>query len=206
VTARNGRAVRRRKQQRQQRHQRAGVLVGIAGALVGALLFYQVFLQTDATPAPETSSAAAPSPVADGTSTTTFPQEPTLPNASFDELSLRDPFEPVGQYSSGGGSTSTTTEPTTPTTVPDGISTTPTTTPLQNPGPTSDISLIDVYVDPATGATVAHVRVDSSEYDVREGEVFATNYRLVRFTSTTCADFTYADSPFSLCTGQQVQK
>jgi cytoskeletal protein RodZ len=201
--ARSGRSVRRRKQQRDQRHQRVGVVVGICGAAVAALLCYQVFLRSDSTPTPATPSAA-PAATVDATSTTSQPQEPTLPNSSFDELSVRDPFEPIAQYSTA--TTTPTTVPVTPTTTPDGISTTPTTSPAQNPAPVSDITLVDVYVD-ASGRTTAVVRVNGAEFsEVHEGDAFATNYRLVRFTSTSCADFTYADSPFSLCTGQQTQK
>jgi len=50
------------------------------------------------------------------------------------------------------------------------------------------------------------VRVDGTEYTVVAGQQFAGNYVLIAFTSPTCASFTYADSPFNLCTGEQVVK
>ena len=52
------------------------------------------------------------------------------------------------------------------------------------------------------------MQVSGAEYTVVAGQTFgpANNYKLVAFTSDTCANFTYADSPFSLCTGEQVMK
>lgn len=182
---------------------RSGVLLGIAGALIAALLVYQVFLKGDDTPTatPAGRPAVSASPAGDGTTTTTVPLEPELPNGSFDELSLRDPFEPVGQISDGGDTTTTTTTPDTTDTIP----TTPTTSPAQNPAAGTEVALLDVTN--VNGVLTARVRVGSSgEYTVIAGQQFAGNYKLIVFTSDTCADFTYADSPFSLCTGEQVMK
>ena len=188
---------------------RSGILLGIAGALIVSLLVYQVFLKSDgradspsAGAPPATSAPAAGA----GTTTTTAPLEPELPNGSFDELSLRDPFQPIGQISTGGDTggtteTTTTTQPTTDTTFP----TTATTSPAQNPAAGTQVALLDV-TDIGGGVLQARVSVDGVEYSVKAGDVFATNYKLVAFTSSTCANFTYADSPFSLCTGEQVIK
>lgn len=193
-----------RRNRRGRTKQRSSVILGVAAALVGALLVYQVFLRDDG----KTSVAAPPNPVAAasdpaaGTTTTTAPLEPTLPNGSFDELSLRDPFEPIGQVSTGG--TSTVTTP--PTTTSGSISTTPTTSPAQNPGGVSEVTMLDIYVDPATGAQTARVQVGTSVYTVTEGQQFAGNYQLVRFKSSTCAELTYASAGFTLCTGQQTLK
>jgi hypothetical protein len=194
----------RRDRRTNARSSRTGILLGIAGALIAALLVYQVFLKGDDTPAaaPATRPAVATSPAGDGTSTTTAPLEPELPNGSFDELSLRDPFEPVGTVSDGGDTTETTT---TTTGTTDTLPTTPTTSPEQNPGGTTEVALLDVTN--VNGVLTARVRVGSSgEYTVIAGQQFAGNYKLIAFTSDTCADFTYADSPFSLCTGEQVMK
>jgi len=184
---------------------RSGILLGIAGALIASLLVYQVFLKSDGSS--ESPSAAAPpaasaSAAGASTTTTTAPLEPELPNGSFDELSLRDPFQPIGQISTGPTTdTTTTTQPTTDTTFP----TTATTSPAQNPAAGTQVALLDV-TDIGGGVLQARVSVDGVEYSVKAGEVFATNYKLVVFTSPTCANFTYADSPFSLCTGEQVVK
>lgn len=187
----------RRQRGRQRTQHRSGALIGLAAAVVGSLLVYQVFLRGDGDSTPRTSSA--PSAAAGGTTTTTEPQAPTLPNGSFDELSLRDPFEPVGQISTGPPAT-------TPTTPADTIPTTATTSPAQNPAGTTDVAMVDIYVDPGTGARTARVRVGGSEYVVTEGQQFAGNYQLVRFTSDTCAELTYGSSGFTLCTGQQTVK
>jgi hypothetical protein len=188
---------------------RSGILLGIAGALIVSLLVYQVFLKSDGNSG--SSSVGAPpvagAPAAAGsTTTTTAPLEPELPNGTFDELTLRDPFQPIDQISTGGDTggtteTTTTTQPTTDTTFP----TTATTSPAQNPAAGTQVALLDV-TDLGGGVYQARVSVDGVEYSVKAGDVFATNYKLVVFTSPTCANFTYADSPFSLCTGEQVIK
>ena len=72
--------------------------------------------------------------------------------------------------------------------------------------PTSEVALLDVTT--VNGVQTARVQVSGAEYTVVAGQTFgpASNYVLVAFTSDTCASFTYADSPFSLCTGEQVLK
>ncbi len=191
------------------RNQRTGILLGIAGAVVMTLLVYQVFLRSD--DASPTSLGPVPASTSGNgsASTTTTPQEPTLPNGSFAELSLRDPFEAPTQFTPSGGNTTTTTRPTTTTTNSATIPTTPTTSPAQNPAPTTDVALLDVFTD-AGGVQTARIRVGTVEYTAVAGQVFATNYKLISFT--TCVggqagvSLTYADSPFSLCQGEQVTK
>jgi hypothetical protein len=187
---------------------RTGVLLGVAGALIAALLVYQVFLKSDDTPVATGSPTPAAAVAPEGATTTTVPLEPELPNGSFDELSVRDPFEPVGQISSDDGSDVPDTTPdTVPDTTPDSIPTTPTTSPLQNPTSSTEVALLDVTV--VNGVMTARVRVGTAEYpDIAAGQTFgpSSNYVLVAFTSDSCANFTYADSPFSLCVGEQVLK
>jgi hypothetical protein len=188
---------------------RSGILLGVAGALIASLLVYQVFLKGDDTPVASsagTPAASAPAAGDAATTTTTVPLEPELPNGSFDELTLRDPFEPIGQVDTGGSDGGTTVE-TTPTTVPDTsgtVPTTPTTSPAQNPAAGTQVALLDIT--DVNGTLQARVRVDGTEYTVLAGQQFAGNYVLIAFTSPTCASFTYADSPFNLCTGEQVVK
>jgi hypothetical protein len=176
-------------------------MVGVVGALIAALLVYQVFVRSgDATP-----KALGPTPAGvaiDGTTTTTAPQEPTLPNGSFNELSLRDPFEPPTRQTPSGPTS--TTSITTTTTQPGTIPTTPTSSPQQNPAPTTDVALLDVYT--ANGVQTARIRVGNTEYQVVVGQAFAGNYKLVSFDGATCVNLTYADSPFRLCQGEQVTK
>jgi hypothetical protein len=197
----------RRDRRQNGKSSRSGILLGIAGALIAALLVYQVFLKSDDTPTASTAAPPSAAVAKSGTTTTTAPLEPELPNGSFDELSLRDPFEPVGQIDDG---TTVDTTPTTPDTTPPDttveIPPTPTNSPAQSPVPTSEVALLDVTN--VNGASTARVRVGDDEYTVVAGQTFgpANNYLLVAFTSESCANFTYADSPFSLCTGEQVVK
>ena len=180
---------------------RTGIMLGVAGALIAALLVYQVFLRDDST-TPSASGPGSPALVT-GSTTTTAPLEPSLPNGSFEELSLRDPFEEPG----GGGGTTVTTTTTRPPTSTATVFTTTTTNPAQNnpsaPAKT-DFALEDVYQ--LNGVSTARVRVGGASFTVTAGQVFANNYQLVAFTSATCADFRYADSPFNLCVGEQVFK
>jgi|GEM_PF-2331259 hypothetical protein len=195
-----------RRNRRQQSQHRTGVALGIAGVLIAALLVYQVFVRSDNTAARSIATPAAGSVSVDGSSsnstTTTAPLEPSLPNGSFDELSLRDPFEPPIHNGSGSGTTVTTT---TTTTGSGTISTTPTSSPQQNPAPTTDVALLDVYLN-TSGVQTARITVGSVEYTAVAGQTFAGNYVLVSFASDKCVNLSYADSPFSLCQGEQVTK
>ena len=195
-----------RRNRRQESKNRTGVALGIAGVLIAALLVYQVFVRSDDTASPAASAtppagSVAVDGAASGSTTTTVPLEPSLPNGSFDELSLRDPFEPPIHNGSGSSTVTTTT-----TTLGSGtISTTPTTSPQQNPAPTTDVALLDVYLNTG-GVQTARIRVGSVEYTAVAGDVFAGNYKLVSFASDKCVNLSYADSPFSLCQGEQVTK
>ena len=197
-----------RRNRRDENHQRTGVAIGIAGALIAALLVYQVFLRSDDTAAPTAATRSASGVSIEGraapdSTTTTVPLEPTLANGSFDELSLRDPFEPPIRNTPSGGTTPTT-RATSTTTSSSTFPTTPTTSPQQNPAPTTDVALLDVYSN--NGVQTARLRVGGTEYTAVAGGTFATNYKLVSFASDKCVNLTYADSPFSLCQGEQVTK
>ncbi|MBK5289912.1 MAG: hypothetical protein JJE46_15765 [Acidimicrobiia bacterium] len=195
----------RSRRERRERQQRSmGVGVGVVGAILAVLIVYQVFLRDDGTPAAVAPSPGASSQIA-GSTTTTAPLEPSVPNGSFAELSLRDPFEPIGQVTPTNTTPSTVSTTPTTTASPGTISTTPTTSPLQNPGGTTDVALIDVYVD-TNGVQTARIKVGGAEYPVTAGGTFATNYKLISFASDRCVNLQYADSPFSLCVGEQVIK
>lgn len=198
-------AASRRDRRQQEKHQRTGLLLGVVGALIAALLVYQVFVRTDDPSSAPTSSAPAASSesaaAAAGSTTTTSPEEPSLPNGSFDELSLRDPFEPVGTVTPDEPVTPDTTPTTTPS---DTIATTATTTPAQNPSGSTEIAVLDVTT--VNGVQTAVVRVGTTEYTVKAGDVFATNYQLIRFVDAQCAEFAHGDATFQLCAGQQANK
>ena len=133
---------------------------------------YQVFLKGDYTPVAASTGKPAVSAVAsgDGATTTTVPLEPELPNGIFDELTLRDPFEPIGQVDTGGsdGGTTVTTATTSPDTTGT-IPTTPTTSPAQNPAAGTQVALLDI-TDLGGGVLQARVRVDGTEYSVQAGQ------------------------------------
>ncbi len=191
-----------RRQRREESQRSKGIALGVVGAILASLIVYQVFVRDDSTPSavsPSKEVAASGS----GSTTTTAPLEPSVPNGSFAELSLRDPFEPIGQVTPVNTTPTTLTPPTTSSagTIP----TTPTTSPAQNPGATTDVALIDIYAD-ANGVQTARIKVGGAEYSVVAGGTFATNYRLISFASDKCVNLQYADSPFSLCVGEQVIK
>ena len=194
----------RRDRRQREKHQRTGLLLGIVGALIASLLVYQVFVRSDdPSSAPTSAAPAASAAAAAGSTTTTAPEEPSLPNGSFDELSLRDPFEPVGTVTPEVPDTTATTTP--PDTTPsDTIATTATTSPAQNPSGSTEIAVLDVTT--VNGVQTAVVRVGTTEYTVKAGDVFATNYQLIRFVDAQCAEFVHGDATFQLCAGQQANK
>lgn len=193
---------RSRRSRREESQRSKGIALGVVGAILASLIVYQVFLRDDSTPSAVSPSKEVAASSA-GSTTTTAPLEPSVPNGSFAELSLRDPFEPIGQVTPINTTPTTLTPPTTSSagTIP----TTPTTSPQQNPGGTTDVALIDIYAD-AGGVQTARIKVGGAEYSVVAGGTFATNYRLISFASDTCVNLQYADSPFSLCVGEQVIK
>lgn len=65
------------------------------------------------------------------------------------------------------------------------------------------VTLIDVYT--SDGETVAVVQVDSTLYEVRRGDDFAGNFRVVSI-DPPCATLLYGDDAFTLCEGQRTLK
>ena len=94
----------------------------------------------------------------------------------------------------GGGSTSTTT------TVPVAPSQDET-----EPVRCSTVAMLDIFDD--AGGTRAQVRVNSTAYLVREGQVFAGVFKVVSLDlGTGCGEFLFGDTPFDLCKGQEILK
>lgn len=197
-------ATTRRDRRRRGRKQRTRSVLTVVAVLLGALLMYQLAFRGDDGPKVATSPTPAVDAAPGSTTTTTVPQEPSLPNSSFEELSVRDPFAPVGSSTDSGSATVDTTPPTTAATSSGTISTTPTTSPAQNPSGAQEISVLDVYQ--VNGVTTARVQVGGSQYTVVAGQTFATDYKLVQFTDAKCADFVHGSATFNLCAGEQSNK
>lgn len=67
------------------------------------------------------------------------------------------------------------------------------------------MALIEVFDDP--DGTTATVRVGSTVYRVREGDVFQTSYQVVSLDLFEgCGVFLFGDSRFELCEGQEILK
>ena len=141
---------------------------------------------------------------------------------TFEVFGGKNPFQrPLSLPSTGGGSTTVPSlgggaEATlSSTTVPSsggGGSISPTTTvpaaPSQDqtePVRGSTVAMLDIFDD--AGGTRAQVRVNSTAYLVREGQVFAGVFRVVSLDlGTGCGEFLFGDTPFDLCKGQEILK
>lgn len=67
------------------------------------------------------------------------------------------------------------------------------------------VALIDVFVDPDTGEERALIQVDSTLYEVGEGQEFATNYRVLSI-DPPCVTILRGDEALTLCEGDRVLK
>lgn len=65
------------------------------------------------------------------------------------------------------------------------------------------VTLIDVFT--SDGEAVAVVQVDSTLYEVRQGDDFAGNFRVISI-DPPCATFLFGDDAFTLCEGQRTLK
>jgi hypothetical protein len=159
----------------------------------------------------------------------------TMPQ-SFETFAERNPFEPSVQTAGTGTGTGGTGTGTTPTTVAGAGTTPTTAAtggtggtgatggtggtggtntggtggagaasapPAGSQNPTGGTPVQLVQVIPASNQAV--VQVGSTAYTVTPGQTFATSYKLVSL-SGSCGQFLFGDSPFSLCTGEQVLK
>lgn len=108
--------------------------------------------------------------------------------------------------------TVTTTTTSVPGTDPDGATTTTapgattTTTPVEvNPVRNQTVALIEVFDD--DGEVTATVRVGSTVYRVRAGDVFEGSYQVVSLDlADGCGIFLFGDTRFELCEGQEILK
>ena len=172
--------------QRLQPRERALIIIVGMVALLGVV--YLLFLsgggddelESFPTTPPQPRTTASPTP----TATTAVPE-------SFEVFEGKDPFRPLVVAGPVGG----------------------TPAPGSSPGPSggpSDgatggqrVTLVDI--SGSGSSRTATVQVDSTEYQVQEGETFAGSYRVKNLTGD-CGTFVFADESFTLCVGQEVLK
>lgn len=141
-------------------------------------------------------------PTAQPTGRIIVPRRPTvrpsaspLPNLTppdtFDSADARDPFRsPLGSGAPGPA--------------PDpGATGSPTPRPSEDFQGGTRVSLLDVFT--RDGVRFASVEVGGEQHNVKEGDTFAGNYRVVSITES-CATFVMGDERFTLCNGQEVFK
>ena len=176
--------------QRLQPRERA--LIIIVGIIALLAIIYLLFLG-GGDEAPITAPTFAPRPGATATATPT--PGATAPPETFEVFEGKDPFRPlVTDTAAGGGGGG------------GGLAPSPGATEQPSSGGTSGsqrVTLIDIS---GSGANrTATVEVNSTEYQVKEGDTFAESYRVKDLTST-CGTFVFGDEQFTLCVGQEVLK
>jgi hypothetical protein len=115
--------------------------------------------------------------------------------------SLRDPFQPLAAGAAVAGATPTTLA-TSQATVPGAGGGTAT---AAGGGSTAGQKVVLLDVFSKSGTRYAKVSVDGTRYTVKEGQVFASSYRVVDI-GTACASFESGTTPFTLCEGEAVLK
>jgi hypothetical protein len=176
--------------QRLQPRERA--LIIIVGIIATLALVYILFLSggdggpeafPTFTPRPTTTSTARP--IVSPTPT------PSTPPETFEVFEGKDPFRPLVVAGGGGG---------------DGVAPGPQPTGSPSSGGASGSQHVTLIAISGSGADrTATVEVNSTQYDVKEGDTFAGSYRVKNLTSD-CGTFVFGDETFTLCTGQEVLK
>jgi hypothetical protein len=202
---------------------RLAIIGGVGVVVVGALAVFALSRggggggSASPTSSTRSSASAATAPRRLPTaSTTTTTAVATMPD-SFQTFTERNPFQPSVDLGTAGGTTPTTAvagapaapSPTATTTAGTGTAAAPGKTTgagsVASPGPGAGTAVQLLSVSSAGGAPTASVQVGSTVYTVTPGQSFATSYKLVSL-SGSCGKFLFGDSPFSLCTGEQVLK
>jgi hypothetical protein len=168
--------------QRLQPRERA--LIIIVGIIAVLALVYLLFLSGgEGTPEAFPSfTPRPPTPKATPTPGSTAPPE------TFEVFEGKDPFRPlVGDNTGGGGTPS------------------PGATPPSSGGSSGSQRVTLVDISGSGSNRTATVEVNSTEYQVKEGETFADSYRVKDLTSR-CGTFVFGDEQFTLCVGQEVLK
>ncbi|MGH2829084.1 MAG: hypothetical protein ACRDJM_01230 [Actinomycetota bacterium] len=158
---------------------RERALLIILAAIVLLAAVYLLFLKPGDEPGQGvTRPTFRPSP------TSTLPR-PTGTPETVEVFEGRDPFEPRIR----------------PTGAPGG----PTPTPGQTGGTRTGTRVVLLDIFTRDGVRYASVEVGGQVHNVKEGDVFGGNYRVVSITED-CATFVLGDERFTLCIGQEVFK
>ena len=120
---------------------------------------------------------------------------PTTPPETGQAFEGKDPFQPLVSAVGPGPGPSGSPVPT-PTGSITGVG-------GGGSGSATTVTLLDVRK--VGGKQVATVEVNGKDYNVSEGQTFASNFRVISLSSS-CGTFAFGDERFSLCIGQQVNK
>lgn len=200
---------------------RLAIIGGVGVVVVGALAVFALSRggggggSASPTSSTRSSASAATAPRRLPTaSTTTTTAVATMPD-SFQTFTERNPFQPSVDLGTAGGTTPTTAgagapaAPSPTTTAGTGTAAAPGKTvgagSVASPAAGAGTAVQLLSVSSAGGAPTASVQVGSTAYTVTPGQTFTTSYKLVSL-SGSCGKFLFGDSPFSLCTGEQVLK
>ncbi|MBI4728881.1 MAG: hypothetical protein HY775_05185 [Acidobacteria bacterium] len=161
------------------------VIVALGGAYVGiGKLGSRQEAASGPAPAARPRAAASPSPSPRAAASS--------PARTFEFFEGRDPFEPLLKP-----------PPPTPSPAPGDTAAPAPVAPADAGVQGRRVSLLDIF---KKGAVLyALVAVDADEFTVKQGEVFATNFR-VNVLTQKCGSFSYGDEGFTLCVGQEVIK
>jgi hypothetical protein len=170
--------------QRLQPRERA--LIIIVGIIAALAVVYLLFLSGGGGE-PEAFPTFTPHPTSTANPRVSPTPTPITPPETFEVFEGKDPFrslvpaggvEPLPQPSGSPGSS----------------------------GGASGSQHVTLIAISGSGANrTATVEVNSTQYDVKEGDTFAGSYRVKNLTSD-CGTFVFGDETFTLCTGQEVLK
>jgi hypothetical protein len=170
--------------QRLQPRERA--LIIIVGIIAALAVIYLLFLSGGESE-PEAFPSFTPRPTSTAVPTVAPTSVTTSPPETFEVFEGKDPFRPL--VPAGGVS--------------------PVPAPSGSPGSSGGangsqhVTLIDIS---GSGENrTATVEVNSTQYEVKEGDTFAGSYRVKNLTAD-CGTFVFGDETFTLCTGQEVLK
>lgn len=143
------------------------------------------------------------------------------PVETTEVFASRDPFKPllsVGDTAGGTGETPTDPTTGTPTDTPtDGTTIIdPTAPPTTDPGtggtpPDTGGENVEghtvelIGINGSGSDATAQIQVDDTIYEVKDGETFAENFKLLS-TSNECATVLYGDDQFTVCEGEEILK
>lgn len=162
------------------------IILGIVAALGVA---YLLFFSGGETPPTDTGTPFVPG---QRTPTPSVTAQPSAPPDTDEVFEGKDPFKPlIDAGAPGGGGTPP----------PGGGTPTPGATGGTRTG--TRVELLDIFT--TDGVRFASVRVSGETHNVKEGDTFAGNYRVVSLTDE-CGTFVLGDERFTLCIGQDVFK